>query len=70
MSKSALALLDAASYPRILRELAGAGIGGGRTYDRLIGEAARAGGVAVLLTFNRRHFEPALAGVAIVEPAE
>jgi predicted nucleic acid-binding protein len=43
-------------------------IAGGRTYDFVIGECAREAAVEALLTFNRRHFDPAPAGVAIIEP--
>lgn len=60
---------DAAHVPDLLRAFVEAGIAGGRTYDALIAEAARSGGASVLLTFNRRHFEPAPAGLSIVEPS-
>ena len=43
---------------------------GGRTYDCVIGECAHEAAVDALLTFNRRHFEPAPAGVAVVEPGQ
>jgi hypothetical protein len=43
-------------------------ITGGRTYDFVIGECAR-GAVDALLTFNRRHFDPAPAGVEVIEPS-
>lgn len=66
--KSELALLDRTAHISLLGELAAAGIGGGRTYDALIAEAAREAGATVLLTFNRRHFEPAPHGLSIVEP--
>src|SRR5262245_42213313 len=43
-------------------------VAGGRTYDFVIGECAREAAVEALLTFNRRHFDPAPAGVAVIEP--
>lgn len=52
----------------VLRALVKHEIGGGRTYDAIIAESARKGGATVLLTFNVRHFDPAPAGLAIVEP--
>jgi predicted nucleic acid-binding protein len=54
---------------KLLSRLAAGGIGGGRTYDALIGECARQGKAAVLLTFNPRHFEPAPDGLTIEEPS-
>jgi predicted nucleic acid-binding protein len=60
--------LSSAAYRRLLRELATAGVAGGRTYDAVIGECARQAGASALLTFNRRHFDTPPDGVAIVEP--
>ena len=60
--------LTSAEAMELLSRLAKESIGGGRTYDAIIGECARKGGASVLLTFNVRHFEPPPAGVAIVEP--
>jgi predicted nucleic acid-binding protein len=65
------ATVIALSADRIIDLLAQAAreeIAGGRTYDFVIGECAREAAVDALLTFNRRHFEPAPAGVAVVEP--
>jgi predicted nucleic acid-binding protein len=58
--------LDGASYVVLLERLAATAIGGGRTYDALIGECARAAGAGTLLTFNPRHFEPPPDGVSVV----
>jgi predicted nucleic acid-binding protein len=65
------ATVIALSADRIIDLLAQAAreeIAGGRTYDFVIGECAHEAAVDALLTFNRRHFEPAPAGVAVVEP--
>jgi hypothetical protein len=43
-------------------------VAGGRTDDAVIGECARDAKAAVLLTFNRRHFDPAPHGVRVIEP--
>lgn len=43
-------------------------VAGGRIYDALIAEAARAAGADVLLTFNVGHFAGMAEGMAIVEP--
>ncbi|HUF22529.1 MAG TPA: PIN domain-containing protein [Vicinamibacterales bacterium] len=61
---------DPARVPDLLRLFVDSGVAGGRTYDALIAEAAREAGADVILTFNRRHFEPAPHGVAVVEPAD
>lgn len=61
---------DAERVPNLLRMFVDDGVAGGRTYDALIAEAAREAGADVILTFNRRHFEPAPAGLSIVEPVE
>ena len=52
----------------LLRRAAAQAVAGGRTYDAVIGECARDAGAKVLLTFNRRHFDPAPAGVNVIEP--
>jgi predicted nucleic acid-binding protein len=41
---------------------------GGRIYDALIAETARAAGADVLLTFNVRHFAGIAGDMAVVEP--
>jgi predicted nucleic acid-binding protein len=61
--------IDANSYVTLLRSGVQAGVAGGKTYDVVIGECARMSGASVLLTFNRRHFEPAPHGVAVVVPS-
>ena len=63
-----MATLTAAAYRRLLQRLATEDVGGGRTYDAVVAQCARRPGVTALLTFNRRHFEPAPDGVSIVEP--
>jgi predicted nucleic acid-binding protein len=60
--------LDANGYRDVLGGLAAAGIGGGRTYDALIGRCASQSGVGLLLTLNPRHFDPPPPGVRIVDP--
>jgi hypothetical protein len=54
----------------VLTQLAGAGIGGGRTYDGLIAACAEASHAKALLTFNSRQFDPPPDAVTIVEPAD
>lgn len=66
---AALVTLDASAHVGVLERLAGAGIGGGRTYDGLMTACADASHARALLTFNSRHFDPAPGGVTIVEPA-
>jgi predicted nucleic acid-binding protein len=60
--------LTAARYVEIVKRAARLEVAGGRTYDMVIGECARDAAADVLLTFNRRHFDPAPAGVTVVEP--
>ncbi len=62
--------LDATKYTQLLASLASHALGGGRTYDAIIGECAAQAGAEVLLTFNRRHFDPAPTGVSIVDPLQ
>jgi predicted nucleic acid-binding protein len=70
VEQAALVALDGPAHVAVLEHLAGAGIGGGRTYDGLIAACANASNVRALLTFNRRHFDPPPGGVTIVEPAD
>jgi len=70
VDNAALVTLDARAHVAALEWLAGAGIGGGRTYDGLIAACASASNVRALLTFNSRHFDPPPRGVSIVEPAD
>jgi predicted nucleic acid-binding protein len=65
-----IAALDAGAYATLLHRLATIGVGGGRTYDALIGECARRAKVNALLTFNLRHFEPPPEGVVLIEPPD
>lgn len=50
-----IALTGAESW-RVLRELAAAGVSGGRTYDGCIAASARKGKCDEILTWNTRHF--------------
>lgn len=61
--------LSGQAHVTLLRGLATQGIGGGRSYDAVIAACARHGRVDVLLTFNRRHFDPPPDGVSVIEPA-
>jgi predicted nucleic acid-binding protein len=69
VDNTALVTLDAPAHVAALERLAGAGIGGGRTYDALIAACVENSNARVLLTFNRRHFDPPPRGITIVEPA-
>lgn len=60
--------LDADTCIRIIKELADHGLGGGRTYDAVTASGAAASRARVLLTFNRRHFEPSPPGIEVVVP--
>ena len=61
--------LTGPEYVRLLRDGARRDVAGGRTYDDVIAACARKSGASELLTLNRRHFEPAPAGLSIVDPA-
>jgi len=61
--------LTAAESWRALRELAGAGIGGGRIHDGCIAASARKGKCDEILTWNARHFA-GLPGPRAVAPSE
>jgi predicted nucleic acid-binding protein len=69
ITQAAVQALVASVYVDLLRGAVARDIAGGRTYDLVIGECARDAGAEVLLTFNRRHFDPPPTGVRIVEPA-
>lgn len=69
VAQSRIIALAGDVYVRILHGLAGRAVGGGRTYDALIAECAREGKATSLLTFNRRHFDPAPEGLSVVEPS-
>ena len=70
VDNASLVTLDGPAHVAVLEDLAGDGIGGGRTYDAIIAACAAASRAKALLTFNRRHFDPPPSGVMIVEPAE
>ena len=70
VDNAALVTLDGPAHVTVLAQLAGAGIGGGRTYDGLIAACAGASHARALLTFNSRHFDPPPDAVTIVEPAD
>jgi hypothetical protein len=61
--------LGAATYRTLLRRLANHRIGGGRTYDAVIGECARHARADTVLTFNRGHFDPPPRRLAVIDPA-
>ena len=56
-------------YADVLERASRLQIAGGQTYDVVIGECAREAKADVLLTFNRRHFDPPPVGVTVVEPS-
>lgn len=60
--------LEGPAHGALLARLAAARIGGGRTYDALIGEQAAVAEADVLLTLNPRHFEPPPGDITIIEP--
>jgi predicted nucleic acid-binding protein len=62
-------VLEADEYVDLLRRAAGREVAGGKTYDAVIGECARQADATVLLTFNRRRFDPAPTGIQVLEPA-
>jgi predicted nucleic acid-binding protein len=68
VARARLVTLNGRSYGTVLGRLAAAGIGGGRTYDAIIGECAGRGRVQALLTLNPRHFDPPPAGVVVIDP--
>jgi predicted nucleic acid-binding protein len=70
VENAALVTLGGPAHVAVLSQLAGAGIGGGRTYDGLIAACAAASHAKALLTFNCRHFEPPPRGVSVVEPPD
>lgn len=69
IAQATVQALTATSYVDLLRGAVAQDVAGGRTYDLVIGACARDAGAEVLLTFNRRHFDPPPAGVRIIEPA-
>ena len=69
IESAVVVVLTAKAYPTLLRRVVKHTIAGGRTYDAVIAECARKAKAAALLTFNRRHFEPAPTGVTVVDPS-
>jgi predicted nucleic acid-binding protein len=68
VTDATVATLPGTAHVALLDALAGAGLGGGRTYDSLIAATAAHAKVNELLTFNARLFDPPPPGVTIVEP--
>ncbi len=63
--------LPAADRIRLIEAAAQDGTAGGRIYDAHIAEIARAAGVPVIVTDNRRHFLASLRhGIRVETPAE
>lgn len=56
IDQSKIAALTAEDYVSLLGRAPAEGISGGRIYDALIAACARKAGVAVIVTFNERHF--------------
>lgn len=69
VEQGTLVTLPASAVTALVEALAGEGVGGGRTYDAVIGASAAHAKAHALLTLNRRHFEPPPRGVVIVDPA-
>ena len=65
-----VATLDAVTHVTVLDRLAGNGVGGGRSYDAIIGAAAVAAGAAELLTFNAKHFDATGGHITVIDPAD
>ena len=60
--------MPAGSFLDVIERAVKAGVTGGRIYDALIAETARASGAELLLTFKTRHFAGLAGDMAIVEP--
>jgi hypothetical protein len=70
VDNAALVTLDGPAHVAVIAQLAGAGIGGGRTYDGLTAACAEVSRAKALLTFNVRHFDPPPREVTLVEPPD
>jgi predicted nucleic acid-binding protein len=68
VAHATLATLPGTAHVTLLDGLAAAGLGGGRSYDALIGASAAHAKVDELLTFNPRHFDRVHRSVAVVDP--
>lgn len=64
-----VATLHAGAHVKVLDRLAENGVGGGRSYDAIIGATAVDAGAAELLTFNAKHFDTTGGDIAIIDPA-
>lgn len=62
--------LAAGAHVRVLDRLAGNGVGGGRSYDAIIGAAAIDAAAVELLTFNVKHFDTTEGQIAVIDPAD
>ncbi len=69
VESATVVVLNGQAHVTLLGRLAAQGVAGGRSYDAVIAACARQAKVDALLTFNPRHFDPALEGVAVIEPA-
>ena len=70
VESASVVTLSAPAHVTLLGRLAAKGIGGGRTYDALIGASAGQAKVETLLTFNPPHFDPPPEGVVVIEPSD
>ena len=70
VTRATIVALKGPAHAKLLGRLATLGIGGGRTYDALIADAAAQAKVDVLLTFNPRHFDPPPKGVSVLDPSD
>lgn len=64
--------LSAADYQVVVEQLAARDIGGGQTYDALIGKAALLANVDHIVTLNAKHFRALFPDIAdlVVDPTE
>jgi predicted nucleic acid-binding protein len=60
--------LTGPEYVRLLRDVVHRDVAGGRSYDAVIAACVCKADADELLTLNRRHFDPAPAGLSVVEP--
>lgn len=69
VTSARIAALTGGAHVKLLRGLVKHAVAGGRTYDAVIAECARNGKADVLLTLDRRHFDPPPEGVTVTEPS-
>jgi len=67
-SHAEVAALDGTEAWPLLRELPGAGIAGGSTYDAVVAACARKARVDVILTWNVADFERVAKGIEVKSP--